>query len=373
MGEAALDWWDLDPSVPIYKNEQGVVYKQLNWTSWVVLFDAQGLASLASGGRTWGDVDEVKGYCDPDNREWEDEDQPVHLDNLPSTHYPLSDDQYEAHDERAGRRSRCVVCPAPFSVREARLRMLSEGSPQFRALQDRSVPSVVESDNADPRCQPIRVRLQEEFAKVFTFPDDIRTVNPSKRGKYGVASISLKSGAKPQRVTPYRAVGLRAAAFRELIAQFSRRGMLEPSSSVWAARASCVPKPGGKWRLVIDYRYLNSQIDDEQFALPVIDDMFLKQSKNAIWSIFDLEDGFQQMHLDEASRPLTAFVTPWGLFQWTVLPMGLKMAPQKYQCMVSDCLSSFGLEPYIDNLIFGTPDTEDNPDLDALVTDCCLR
>ena len=188
-------------------------------------------------------MDEVKGYCDPDNREWEDEDQPVQLDNSPSTHYPLSDDQYEADDECAGRRSRCVTCPAPFSVREARLRMLSEGSPQYRALQERSVRSVVEGDNADPRCQPIRVRLQEEFSKVFTFPDDIRTVNPSTRGKYGVASISLKSWAKPQRVTPYRAVGLRDAAFRELITKFSQRGMLEPSSSVWAARAFCSNYP----------------------------------------------------------------------------------------------------------------------------------
>ena len=255
-------------------------------------------------------MDEVKGYCDPDNREWEDEDEPVWLDNSPSTHYPLSDDQSEADDEHAGRRSRCVTCTAPFCVREARLRMLSEGSPQFRALQDRSVRSVGEDDNSDPRCQPIRVPLQEEFAKVFTFPDDIHTVNPSKRGKYGVASISLKSGAKPQGVTPYRAAGLRDAAFCQLIAKFSQRGMLEPNSSVSAARAFCVPKPGGKWRLVIDYPYRNSQIDDEQFPLPVIDDMFLKQSKNAIWSIYDLEDGFHQMHLDETSRPLTAFVTP---------------------------------------------------------------
>ena len=54
-------------------------------------------------------------------------------------------------------------------------------------------------------------------------------------------------------------------------------------------------------------------------------------------------------------------------------PMGLKTAPQKYQRMVSDCLSSFGLEPYIDDLLSGTPDTEENPDLDALVTDSCLR
>ena len=71
--------------------------------------------------------------------------------------------------------------------------------------------------------------------------------------------------------------------------------MLGKSFSSWAARAFCVPKPGGKWRLVINYCYLNSQIADEAFPLPVIEDLFLEQSGNAIWSIFDSEDGFHQM------------------------------------------------------------------------------
>ena len=40
------------------------------------------------------------------------------------------------------------------------------------------------------------------------------------------------------------------------------------------------------------------------------------------------------MYLAESSRPYAAFVTPWGLYQWTVLPMGLKTALQAYQRMV---------------------------------------
>ena len=44
------------------------------------------------------------------------------------------------------------------------------------------------------------------------------------------------------------------------------------------------------------------------------------------------------MVLEAESRPLTAFVTPWGLFQWTVLPMGLETAPQAYQRMSQLCL-----------------------------------
>ena len=39
------------------------------------------------------------------------------------------------------------------------------------------------------------------------------------------------------------------------------------------ARAFLVPKPGNnKWRLVIDYRWLNSQLKGEVFPLPAIED-----------------------------------------------------------------------------------------------------
>ena len=203
-------------------------------------------------------------------------------------------------------------------------------SPDFFQLQERSVRSVVESDMQDPRCADYRARLMERFKTVFEFAENILDVDPALRGdpEDSVAVIHLENGAAPQRVAPYRTVGVRDAAFRELIAKCFKIGMLECSHSAWAARAFCVPKPGGKWRLVIDYRYLNSQIDGEQYPLPVVNFFFLKQAKNTIWSIFDLEDGFHQMHLADSSRPYTAFVTPCGLYQWTVLPMGFKTGPQ---------------------------------------------
>ena len=71
------------------------------------------------------------------------------------------------------------------------------------------------------------------------------------------------------------------------------------------------------------------------------------------------------MVLEPEFRPLTAFLTPWGLFQWTVLPMGMKTAPQAYQRMVQLCLGETGVKPYIYNVLRGTPDTEDNPDLEV--------
>ena len=71
-----------------------------------------------------------------------------------------------------------------------------------------------------------------------------------------------------------------------------------------------VPKPNGKWCLVIDYHHLNTQVLDDPYSLPVIEDMILGQKGKALSSVFDLEDRFHQMHLAEESHHLTAFVTP---------------------------------------------------------------
>ena len=84
------------------------------------------------------------------------------------------------------------------------------------------------------------------------------------------------------------------------------------------------------------------------------------------------------MHLHPDSQPLTAFVTPWGLYEWRVLPMGLITAPWAYQRLVSWCLRGFtrkyGTDPYIDDVCHGTPN-KDNPDpvsLDDPLSDRCL-
>ena len=47
--------------------------------------------------------------------------------------------------------------------------------------------------------------------------------------------------------------------------------------------------------------------------------------------MLDLTKGYHQMRLDEKSKEITAFTTPEGLFQWLVLPMGMKTAGAVFQ------------------------------------------
>ena len=90
--------------------------------------------------------------------------------------------------------------------------------------------------------------------------------------------------------------------------------------------------------------------------MPVIDDLFVKQAGNQLWTLRNLEVGFRLMPLSECGRQYTAFCTLFGVFEWRALPMGVKVAPQAFQRMVSDCFKSPQLDThiYIHDLLTGT-------------------
>ena len=110
---------------------------------------------------------------------------------------------------------------------------------------------------------------------------------------------------------------------------FLDKGRIVRSHSAWVATWFLVPKPGtDKWRLVIDYRYLNSCLEGHEFPLPVIEDLFQGQAGNHPWTLLDLEDGFHQMLLLEECRHLTAFCIPAGTFDLGGSSCRVKISPK---------------------------------------------
>ena len=84
-------------------------------------------------------------------------------------------------------------------------------------------------------------------------------------------------------------------------------------------------KPDGTYRLVIDYRILNSHTVQGKLSIPVIEDMFLAKIGKAQW-FSTLINVHYQILLKE-DRPKTAFVTPFENTQFNVMPFGLTNAP----------------------------------------------
>lgn len=55
-----------------------------------------------------------------------------------------------------------------------------------------------------------------------------------------------------------------------------------------------------------------------------------------------------------ASKELTVFTTPFGTYQYNVLPFGIKTAPEKFQKLNSKYFGNLpGCFVYIDDLIVG--------------------
>ena len=51
--------------------------------------------------------------------------------------------------------------------------------------------------------------------------------------------------------------------------------------------------------------------------------------------MFDLLKGYWQVRLNQRAREISAFVTPSGLYQYKVMPFGMKNAPATFQRMVN--------------------------------------
>ena len=156
-------------------------------------------------------------------------------------------------------------------------------------------------------------------------------------------------------------LGEKEEAFRKLIQKFLDRGWIEPSDSEWGSQAFLVTKPSvaDPWRMVVDYRYVNTVTKDFPYPLPLIEDLICKESQYRIWSIFDPESEFHQMHLVPESRAVTAFVTPWINYHLLVLPMGIKQAPALFQRLVNWTLREVPrARAYVDDILSGTPQAE---------------
>ncbi|KAM8701810.1 hypothetical protein ACLKA7_000884 [Drosophila subpalustris] len=110
------------------------------------------------------------------------------------------------------------------------------------------------------------------------------------------------------------------------------KGCIEPSNSPHSAPIVMVKKKTGKWRLCVDFRQLNSRSVKDAYPLPRVHHI-LDQLREAHYiTSLDLKDGYWQIPMEQASRPLTAFTVPGrGLFQWKVMPFGLHSAPATFQ------------------------------------------
>ena len=89
-----------------------------------------------------------------------------------------------------------------------------------------------------------------------------------------------------------------------------------------------------KVRPTIDFRAVNKLCPDDAFPLPRIQDCLDTISGSTLFTCVDLLAGYHQVPVKEADIPKTAFVTKYGLYEFTRMPMGLKSSAQTFQRLI---------------------------------------
>ena len=84
-------------------------------------------------------------------------------------------------------------------------------------------------------------------------------------------------------------------------------------------------------------------------------DLVSHLSDALVFSKFGMKSGFWQIQIDDKDRYKTAFPTPFGHYEWNVMPFALKNAPSEFQNIMNDIfnpVSHFTIVYIDDVLIF---------------------
>jgi hypothetical protein len=174
------------------------------------------------------------------------------------------------------------------------------------------------------------IKVVQEYPDVF--PEELPGMPPDRDTEF---HIELLPGTPPISKRPYRMPVNVLVELKKQIAELQAKGSIRPSSSPWGAPVLFVEKKDVTQWMCVDYRSLNEVTIKNKYPLPIIKDLFDQMKGVGIFSKIDLRSRYHQLRIWESDIPKTAFHTRYGLYEYTVMPFGLTIAPAYFMYLVN--------------------------------------
>jgi hypothetical protein len=219
-------------------------------------------------------------------------------------------------------------------------------------------------------CQKIRIdqHLEKGMAQqLWSVLERYQDVFAWNKGELGCCTIGEHvidtQGYPPCRVTPGRLSYWEEAEVNKQINVLVELGKMRPSNSAYACRVTLPIKRDGSRRFCGDYRPLNLQTRRDAFPMPLVEDVISQLGRAAWFSALDLQSGFWQIKMAPKYMSKTALITKSGLYEWNVMPFGLKNATSTFTRTMAEIFKDLGdsfLKVFVDDLNIHSVDWNDH-------------
>jgi hypothetical protein len=117
------------------------------------------------------------------------------------------------------------------------------------------------------------------------------------------------------------------AKLKKHIKELLEKGFVHPSSFLWGTLVILFPKKDGTQRLCMNY-------------------LFDQLCRACVFSKIYLRSGYHQLKIQECDIPKTAFISRYGLSEYTVMSFGLTNAPTYFMYLMNKVFME-----YLDNFV----------------------
>ena len=191
---------------------------------------------------------------------------------------------------------------------------------------------------------------QAALDRVLSLYPDVLNPDP---GRTEVVALQINTeGHTPVSSHPYRIAPRWKEEVKGQIDQLLQLGIIQPSLSPWSSSVVTVKKKDGRVRLCIDFRAVNAITQPDPYQMPLIEEILDVLASARFISKVDLNKGFHQIPIRKEDICKTAFCTPWGKFEFKVMPFGLRNGPTVFQRLMDQILhqDKESAQVYIDDI-----------------------